>query len=62
MNKNQLINGNGTLASLYFEKAEDAQVVTPIGTNPGNVVYIARLWGSSTVKLMLSRTRSARGP
>lgn len=51
MNKSQLINGNGTLVSLYFEKAPDAQVVTPIGTSPGNVVYIARLWGSSTVKL-----------
>lgn len=55
MNKSQLINGNGTLASLYFEKAPDAQVVTPIGTNPGNVVYIARLWGSSTVKIYAVR-------
>ena len=53
MNKAQLLSGNGTLASVYFGPANspDAQAVTPIGTDPGNVAYVATIWDSSNVRL-----------
>ncbi|MBI3850311.1 MAG: hypothetical protein HY298_08490 [Verrucomicrobia bacterium] len=50
MNKAQLINGTGTLASFYTDTVT-IQPVTPAGASPGNVMYMVANWNNTNLKL-----------
>lgn len=51
LNKNNLLNGTGSLVSLYLTGFQ-LEPITPFGASPGNVMYLAGLWDSSNLKLV----------
>ena len=51
LNKNNLLNGSGSVASLYLSGFQ-TQPVTPFGGSPGNVVYLVDQWNSSSLRIL----------
>lgn len=52
LNKSQLVNGVGVSHWNVSEAGQHLKPVTPTGSGPGNVMYMAQLWNQTTIKVL----------